>query len=359
MENGELRENMQKSSIAVLGAGSWGTALSLLLHNKGHDVRLWMRSIDQYDALMKTRENKGYLSGIHLPKELKIFNEIEKAIENTNIILLAIPTQSVRNILNILEPYIKPNQIIVNASKGLELNSYLRVSQITKEILPRNAFVALSGPSHAEEVCKRIPTTIVVSGEDRESTEYVQDVFMTREFRVYINPDLIGVELGGALKNIIAFGAGVSDGLGYGDNAKAALMTRGLSEMSRLGKAMGANLSTFAGLTGIGDLIVTCTSMHSRNRRAGILVGQGKSLEEAIKEIEMVVEGITTTKAAYELSKKYGVEMPITEEIYKILYANDNAKDAVTRLMTRSKKHEMEENVDIPFSISLIEQNKI
>ena len=340
---------MQKSSISTLGAGSWGTALSLLLHNKDHGVRLWMRSAEQYDALAKTRENKDYLSGIHLPKGLKIFNEIEKAIDQTNIILLAVPTQSVRSILNTIKPCIKPNQIIVNASKGLELNSYLRVSQIAKEILPENNFVALSGPSHAEEVCKKIPTTIVVSGEDKESTEYVQDTFMTKEFRVYTNSDLIGVEIGGALKNIIAFGAGVSDGLGYGDNAKAALMTRGLSEMSRLGNAMGANLSTFAGLTGIGDLIVTCTSMHSRNRRVGILVGQGKNLEEAIKEIGMVVEGITTTKAAYELSKKYKVEMPITEEIYKILYKNDSAKDAVTRLMTRSKKHEMEEIVDTSF----------
>ncbi len=338
---------MQKSSIAVIGAGSWGTALSLLLHSKNQDVRLWMRSPEQFNALVKTRENKDYLSGIHLPEELKIFNEIEKAIDQTSIILLAVPTQSVRSILDTIKPCIKPNQIIVNASKGLELNSYLRVSQIAKKTLPENNFVALSGPSHAEEVCKKIPTTIVVSGEDKESTEYVQETFMTKEFRVYTNPDLIGVELGGALKNIIAFGAGVSDGLGYGDNAKAALMTRGLREMSRLGNAMGANLSTFAGLTGIGDLIVTCTSMHSRNRRAGILVGQGKNLEEAIKEIGMVVEGITTTKVAYELSRKYEVEMPITEEIYKILYENDSAKDAVTRLMTRRKKHEMEEIVDL------------
>ena len=219
----------------------------------------------------------------------------------------------------------------------------MRISEIVKEILPNNNYCVLSGPSHAEEVALEIPTTVVAAASNKDVAEYIQDLFITSNFRVYVNPDIIGVELGGALKNIIALGAGISDGLNYGDNTKAALMTRGISEMGRLGVELGANPNTFYGLSGIGDLIVTCTSMHSRNRRAGILLGQGKSLDEAIAEIGMVVEGVKTTKSAYKLSEKIGIEMPITDEIYNVLYNNENVKESVNKLMLRDKKHEMED----------------
>ena len=334
------------SSIVVLGAGSWGTALGLSLFSKGHKVNLWMKDQEQYNSLIETRINTRYLPGVPLPEGINLYTDIEEAIFGTEIILVAVPTQAVRGVIRMAAPFIQPSQIIVNASKGLEQNTLLRVSQAVKEELPENSFVALSGPSHAEEVCKSMPTTLVAAGTDRYVVERIQDIFITPSLRVYTNPDLIGVELGGALKNVIAFGAGISDGLGFGDNAKAALMTRGIREIARLGKEMGASLPTFAGLSGIGDLIVTCTSMHSRNRRAGILIGKGKNLEETLAEIGMVVEGVTTTKAAYELGRQHNIEMPITEEIYKILYEGLNAKDAVLNLMTRNKTHELEEIVD-------------
>ncbi|KAB3538555.1 NAD(P)H-dependent glycerol-3-phosphate dehydrogenase [Alkaliphilus pronyensis] len=337
---------MNNSKITVLGAGSWGTALSLLLHKKGHQVNLWMKEEAQLKKIIATNENSKYLPGVFIPNSLKLFTDIEKAVTDTELVLLTVPSQVIREVIKSAKNYIRPNQIIINASKGLEQNTLMRISEVIKEELPSNPFAALSGPSHAEEVCKNMPTTLAVASEKKEIAELVQDVFITKSFRVYTNPDLIGVELGGALKNVIAFGAGVSDGLGFGDNAKAALMTRGIREIARLGKKMGANLATFAGLTGIGDLIVTCTSMHSRNRRAGILIGEGKTLEETLKKIGMVVEGVTTTKAAYQLSLKHGIEMPITEEIYKVLYEGSNARDAVTNLMTRDRTHEMEEMVE-------------
>jgi len=339
------------SSIAVLGAGSWGTALALSLLSKGHRVNLWMKDEEQYNSLVSTRCNSKYLPDAMLPVEMNLYTNLEEAIKGTEVILVVVPTQAVRGVIRSAKAFIKPCQIIVNASKGLEQNTLLRVSEVVKEELPENSFVALSGPSHAEEVCKSMPTTLVAAGPNRLSVELIQDIFITPSLRVYTNPDLIGVELGGALKNVIAFGAGISDGLGFGDNAKAALMTRGIREIARLGKEMGASLPTFAGLSGIGDLIVTCTSMHSRNRRAGILLGKGKTLEETLAEIGMVVEGVTTTKAAYELAKKHNIEMPITEEIYKILYEGSNAKDAVLNLMTRNRTHELEEIVDA-FDIS-------
>lgn len=337
---------MNKSSIAVLGAGSWGTALALTLYSKGHMVNLWMKDQEQYDSLITTRINSKYLPEAMLPEGMKLYTDLEAAIKGTDVILVVVPTQAVRGVIRKAAPYINTSQIIVNASKGLEQNTLLRISQVVKEELPGNSFVALSGPSHAEEVCKNMPTTLVAAGLERYNVELIQDIFITSTLRVYTNPDLIGVELGGALKNVIAFGAGISDGLGFGDNAKAALMTRGIREIARLGKEMGASLPTFAGLSGIGDLIVTCTSMHSRNRRAGILIGKGKSLQETLDEIGMVVEGVTTTKAAFELAKKHNIEMPITEEIYKILYEGSNAKDAVLNLMTRNRTHELEEIVE-------------
>ncbi len=338
--------SMKHSSIAVLGAGSWGTALALLLYGKGHHVNLWMRDKEQRDEIRQTGENKQYLPNVSIPEELNLLTDLEEAVKNVDVILTTVPSQAVRGVLQQISPYINSNQVIVNASKGLEQKTLLRISEVVEAVLPGQSYVALTGPSHAEEVCKEMPTTIVVASKERKTAEYIQDIFITPTFRVYTNPDLIGVELGGALKNVIAFGAGIADGLGFGDNAKAAIMTRGIREIARLGKAMGANLATFAGLTGIGDLMVTCTSMHSRNRRAGILIGEGKSLDETLKEIGMVVEGITTTQAAYQLAKECSIEMPITEEIYRILYEGTNARDAVTNLMTRTRTHELEEIVD-------------
>ncbi len=337
---------MGNSKIAVLGAGSWGTALSMVLCSKGHKVNLWMRNQDQYKAIKNTCINNKYLPNIKLPKDLNLYINIEEAITDVDAILISVSSQSVREILQKIKPYLKGHEIIINSSKGLEKNTQLTISQVVDQELPNNKFAVLSGPSHAEEVCKNMPTTVVVASKDKNIAELVQDLFITPSFRVYTNPDVIGVELGGALKNVIAFGAGIADGLRYGDNARAALITRGISETSRLGEAMGANPSTFAGLSGIGDLIVTCTSMHSRNRKAGILIGQGKSLDETLKEIGMVVEGITTTNVAYKLAKKYNIEMPITEEIYNVLYNDGDPKEAVNNLMTRNRKNEIEEVVD-------------
>ncbi|GAB6088331.1 NAD(P)H-dependent glycerol-3-phosphate dehydrogenase [Alkaliphilus crotonatoxidans] len=337
---------MNHSTIAVLGAGSWGTALGLVLHSKGYTVNLWMKDQEQYEKILTTRENTQYLPGIAISEKINLFTDIEAAIRGADSILIAVPSQAVRSVLKLMKGSIMPQQVIINAAKGLEQQTLLRISEVVEEELPGQPFAVLSGPSHAEEVSKKMPTTVVAASKERAVAEFVQDLFITPTFRVYTNPDLSGVELGGALKNVIAFGAGISDGLGFGDNAKAALMTRGIREIARLGAAMGANIDTFAGLSGIGDLIVTCTSIHSRNRRAGILMGQGKDLDTTLREIGMVVEGITTTRAAYALSKKYEVEMPITEEIYGILYNNTNAKNAVTNLMTRNRTHEMEEIVD-------------
>ncbi|MBU5677323.1 NAD(P)H-dependent glycerol-3-phosphate dehydrogenase [Alkaliphilus sp. MSJ-5] len=337
---------MSYSKIAVLGAGSWGTALSMVLCSKGHEVNLWMRNEEQYKDMINTGKNNKYLPNVILPSNLNLHLELEKAVLDADAILISVSSQSVRGILKNIKPYLKGNEVIINVSKGLEKGTHLRISQVVCEELPDNPFVVLSGPSHAEEVSKNMPTTVVVASKDKSTAEFVQDLFITPSFRVYTNPDVIGVELGGSLKNVIAFGAGIADGLGFGDNARAALITRGISEITRLGKAMGASISTFAGLSGIGDLIVTCTSMHSRNRRAGILIGEGKGLDETLKEIGMVVEGITTTKVAYELAQQYNIEMPITSEIYSIIYSNNNAKDAVSNLMCRNRTHEIEEVVD-------------
>ena len=269
----------------------------------------------------------------------------KRQVLNSIIIVLAVPSQAIRSVCNQIKPFIKDEQIIVDVAKGLEKGTGLRLSEVVEEELPNNPYVTLSGPSHAEEVARDIPTTVVVASTNLEVARRVQDIFMGPKFRVYTNPDIVGVELGGALKNIIAFGAGICDGLGLGDNSKAALMTRGIREISRLGVAMGADASTFSGLSGIGDLIVTCTSMHSRNRRAGILIGQGKSLEETLEEVKMVVEGITATEVAYEVSKKLNVDMPITSAIYYILHSNLNPNEVVIDLMMRNKTHEMEEIV--------------
>ena len=331
------------TKIGVIGGGSWGTALAILLSNKKYEVSIWVRNKDQLEEMVKLRENKRYLPNVVIPDEIITTNDISEAVHNKDLLVLSIPSHGVRETLNSCKGYIKREQVIVNVAKGIENDTLLRVSQIVNEILPDNPYAVLSGPSHAEEVAKNMPTTVVSASTDKEVAKYVQDIFMSPYFRVYTNPDVVGVELGGSLKNVIALGAGISDGLEYGDNTKAALMTRGIIEIARLGEKMGANSATFAGLAGIGDLIVTCTSMHSRNRRAGILIGQGQTLDEAIESIGMVVEGIKTAKSTYELAKKNSVIMPITKEIYEVLYEGKDVKNSVVNLMLRDKKHEMED----------------
>lgn len=338
-----FRSDTLKTEIGILGGGSWGTALATVLGNKGYAVDIWMRNKEQCKDMQESRENKKYLPKVKLSENINITTDIEKTIKGKVAVILAVPTHTVRMVLEANKEYFSAEQVIVNVAKGIENDTLERISEIVKDILPANKFVALSGPSHAEEVGVNDPTTVIAASTDEEAGKLIQDIFMTENFRVYTNNDVIGVELGGALKNVIALGAGISDGLEFGDNAKAALMNRGIFEMARLGVAMGANFNTFLGLSGIGDLIVTCTSMHSRNRRAGILIGEGLTVDEAIEKTGMVVEGIKTTKSAYELSKKYKVNMPITEEIYRLLYVGGDVKESVKSLMNRDKKSEMDD----------------
>ncbi|HOB21079.1 MAG TPA: NAD(P)H-dependent glycerol-3-phosphate dehydrogenase [Candidatus Atribacteria bacterium] len=333
-------------AIAVIGMGSWGTALAVHLAKKGYSIKAWVYESEIYESIITKRENPRYLPGVMIPQNVDPVMDKGEAVSGAETVVLAVPSQFVRMMARSLAPFLKKDQIIVNVAKGLESDTLKRLSQVIREEIADNDIVVLSGPSHAEEVGRDIPTVVVCASESRKAAEKVQDTFMSPNFRVYTNPDVIGVETGGALKNIIALAAGISDGLGYGDNTKAALMTRGIAEIARLGQAMGASILTFAGLTGIGDLIVTCTSMHSRNRRAGIMLGQGKSLDETLKAIGMVVEGVKTCEAAYKLSMKMGIEMPITEQLYRILYDNKDPASAVSELMMRSKTHESEEIVN-------------
>ncbi|GAB1476988.1 NAD(P)H-dependent glycerol-3-phosphate dehydrogenase [Bacillota bacterium] len=330
-------------NIAVLGAGSWGTALAVTLSGKGHRVRIWDINKDHLEALKEDRENKAFLPGIMFEESMETAFTAEEAIQHADIVLFSAPAQHFRSALEGAMPHLTGDMVLVNVAKGIEQSSLMRLSEIAKEKLPQAKYVVLSGPSHAEEVGKKLPTTVVAASSDIELAEYVQDVFMTERFRVYTNTDVAGVEFGGALKNTIALGAGISDGMGFGDNAKAALMTRGITEIARLGVKLGARAETFTGLTGIGDLIVTCTSMHSRNRRCGIMIGEGMNPREATEKVGMVVEGMYTTEAAHDLARKSGVEMPITEKIYEIINERTDAKTAVTALMTRQKKHEIED----------------
>lgn len=329
----------------IMGAGSWGTAIACHLGKKGYDVSIWDRNEQLISDINRTKTNERYLSGVVIPENVSGTNEIDKCVENTEIIVTAVPSQGVRDVCTRLKGHINENQYFVSLAKGIENGTLKRVSEVIFEFFPKNPIGIISGPSHAEEVSRDIPTTVVSSSVSLEVAEYLQDVFITPSFRVYTNPDIIGVELGAAIKNVIALAAGISDGLGYGDNTKAALMTRGIAEIARLGIAMGAEPLTFAGLSGIGDLIVTCTSNHSRNRRAGILIGKGMSVEEAVKEVKMVVEGITTTKSVYELSKKLDIDMPINSQLYEVLFEGKEPAGAVQELMMRNKRHEIEEVV--------------
>jgi len=334
------------AKIAVVGAGSWGTALATVLDRKGLKLNLWIREDELLETVEDTRENTMYLPGVKLGGNIRPTGDMEECIFGCEVIIFSVPSHVLRNVAGSIAPSIKRSQRIVNVAKGLDTGTLKRLSQVLQEALPGNPVAVMSGPSHAEEVGKGIPTTVVAASPDRKMAEYVQDLFMAPTFRVYTNPDIIGVETGGALKNVIALGAGISDGLGYGDNTKAALMTRGIVEIARLGVKMGAKSTTFAGLSGIGDLIVTCTSMHSRNRRAGIQIGQGKNLEEVLGGTHMVVEGVKATQAAYELSVLHGIEMPITRELYNVLFEGADVRKSVENLMLRSKTHETEEIVE-------------
>lgn len=330
-------------NITLCGGGSWGTAIARLLSNKGHKVNFYIRNKSVIDDIKENRENSKYLPGAKFINEINLTNDLDSVLNNIDVFVIAIPTSSIREILENIRGKISKGTIIVNLSKGIEVETLDRISEISSEVLKDNPFVALSGPSHAEEVGKDIPTTLVASSSNLKAAEIIQREFSTSIFRIYTNPDLVGVEIGGALKNIIALAAGMNDGLGYGDNSKAALMTRGIYEMSKLGISLGANPHTFNGLSGIGDLIVTCTSMHSRNRRAGILIGKGMSMDEACKEVGQVVEGVKTVKSAYKLSKLKNIEMPITMALYQVLYEDYDPNKAVYELMTRKNKDEIEQ----------------
>ncbi|MGL5257395.1 MAG: NAD(P)H-dependent glycerol-3-phosphate dehydrogenase [Proteocatella sp.] len=334
-------------NIAILGSGSWGTALGKVLAENGHKVILWGRNVDVVNSINDNRENSKYLKGISLPEKLSSTTDIEEAIENASIVILAVTSQSNRESLIKIKDIINKDVIIVNVSKGLELGTNKRASEISNEIMPENCFVALSGPSHAEEVAVSMPTTIVAASYSSEAMLKVQSLFIGTNIRVYTNNDVVGVELAGAFKNIIALGIGIIDGLGFGDNTKAAMMTRGLVEIIRLSVALGGDVSTFFGLSGMGDLIVTCTSSHSRNRQAGILIGKGHSLEEVKAEINMVVEGINATKIAYDLSQELSIEMPIVREMYNVIFNKGNINTAISNLMSRDKKYENEELIHI------------
>ncbi len=344
-----MNQNNQKNKVAVLGAGSWGTALAALLAKKGLLVRLWGRVEDGVLDVEQNRENRLFLPGIRLPDSLEATDRMERALDGVEAVVLSVPAQAVRGVIRQYRSQLaalSTSAMIINTAKGIETTSLMRLSEVIKQELPSDfekRVAVLSGPSHAEEVSQSLPTAIVAAAESQDLAERVQDLFMHPRFRVYINPDLIGVELGGSLKNVIALSTGISDGMGYGDNTRAALMTRGLTEITRLGIAMGAQPLTFSGLSGVGDLIVTCSSMHSRNRRAGILLGQGYSLPEVLSEIGMVVEGVETAKAAYHLAAKLQVEMPITQQIFQVLFEGLSPQAAVNNLMLRQRKNEIEE----------------
>ncbi|OPJ65562.1 NAD(P)H-dependent glycerol-3-phosphate dehydrogenase [Clostridium chromiireducens] len=328
------------SKITFLGGGSFGSALAVLLAEKNHIVSIYDRDENVVNEINLKRTNEKYMKDLRFPKGVTAFNSIEEAIDGTDYIVLAVPSHVIRKMCIALKGRIPASIPIISIAKGIEEDSDKRLSVVIEEEL-ENPVVILSGPSHAEEVVMKLPTTIVSTSKDMHFAATVQDLFMTPYFRVYTNDDIIGVEVGGAVKNVIALAAGVIDGLGYGDNTKAALLTRGMKEISRVGIALGGRAETFYGLTGMGDLIVTCTSMHSRNRRAGLLIGKGMSLEEALKEIGMVVEGVKACRAFYQLKEKIGISMPITDGLYKGLFESKNAKSIVDELMNRDKKSEL------------------
>lgn len=333
-------------NVVVLGAGSWGTALAIVLTENGHNTLLWTLHEEQAKEINEQHTNKRYLPNTVLPENLKVTSNLEVAAKHGTTIVMAIPTKGVREVCGNISKYLTEKTLFVHVSKGIEPDSLMRISELMKESLAENTvsdIVVLSGPSHAEEVVLQHPTTVTAACKNIVAAEKVQNLFMNQYFRVYTNEDVVGVEIGGALKNVIALAAGMTDGLNFGDNAKAALITRGLAEITRLGVKMGGNPFTFAGLTGMGDLIVTCTSVHSRNWRAGNMLGKGMKLAQVLDEMGMVVEGVRTTKAAYQLSQKYDVSMPITSALYDVLFNNMEPKALVESLMLRTKKSEIDE----------------
>lgn len=330
--------------VGVIGAGSWGIALAYVLSGNGHDVTVWSRSDSSVEKLKQYHGNEEKLPGVKLPESVVYTSSIEDAVKDKDIIVVVVPSAHMRETIRLMKSFINESgehrQIIVNCSKGIEEDSLMVMSDVILDEIPGCNVCVLSGPSHAEEVGKSMPTTLVVGAFEKEIAKYIQNIFMNNFLRVYISPDMLGIEIGAALKNVVALAAGIADGYGCGDNAKAALITRGIAEISRLGMAMGGKFETFAGLSGIGDLIVTCASMHSRNRRAGILIGQGKSYQEAMDEVKMVVEGVYSAKAALKLAEKYEVEMPIITAVNEILFDGKSLQEAIQDLMMRDKKTE-------------------
>lgn len=328
------------AKVGIMGAGSWGTALALLLHKNGHEVTVWSIAEDEVKMLSEEREHKSKLPGVKIPDDMMFTTDIETAVTDKDFIVLAVPSPFTRSTARNMSPFIKEGQIIVDVAKGIEESTLMTLSQQIEEEIPQANVAVLSGPSHAEEVGRGIPTIVVVGAKTEETANYLQEMFMNEVFRVYTSPDILGMELGGSLKNVIALAAGIADGLGYGDNTKAALITRGIHEISKLGVAMGGSIESFTGLTGMGDLIVTCASVHSRNRKAGYLMGQGKTMKEAMDEVQMVVEGVYSTKAAVKLGKKYGIDLPIINQVNAVLFEDKNAAEAVKELMLRDGKAE-------------------
>lgn len=328
------------ANVGVMGAGSWGTALALLLHKNGHQVTVWSINQEEVDMLSSKREHTSKLPGVKLPEEMIFTSNMEEAIVGKDFLVLAVPSPFTRSTARNMKPYVKEGQIIVDVAKGIEEATLMTLSQQIEEEIPQADVAVLSGPSHAEEVGRGLPTIVVIGARTKETAEYLQSMFMNEVFRVYTSPDMLGMELGGSLKNVIALAAGIADGMGYGDNTKAALITRGIAEIARLGVKMGGAIESFTGLTGIGDLIVTCASVHSRNRKAGYLMGQGKSMQEAMDEVQMVVEGVYSTKAAVKLGEKYGVSLPIINKVNEVLFEGKDPKEAVNELMLRDSKAE-------------------
>lgn len=328
------------ANVGVMGAGSWGTALALLLHSNGHQVTVWSINEEEVEMLSKEREHKSKLPGVKIPEDMVFTSDMETAIKEKDFLVLAVPSAFTRGTVRNMKPFVKEGQIIVDVAKGIEEDTLMTLSQQIEEEIPQANVAVLSGPSHAEEVGRGLPTAVVIGAKTEETARYLQEMFMNHVFRVYISSDMLGMELGGALKNVIALAAGIADGMGYGDNTKAALITRGIAEIARLGVKMGGAIESFTGLTGIGDLIVTCASVHSRNRKAGYLMGQGKTMEEAMAEVKMVVEGVYSAKAAAKLGKKYGVALPIVDKVNEVLFEGKDPKEAVDELMLRDSKAE-------------------
>lgn len=328
------------ANVGVLGAGSWGTALSVLLHDNGHQVTVWSIDENEVKMLKEKREHELKLPGVKLAEDMVITGDMEEAIRGKDFLVLAVPSPYTRSTARNMKPFVAEGQIIVDVAKGIEESTLMTLSRQIEEELPQADVAVLSGPSHAEEVGRRLPTTCVIGAKTRKTAEYLQSVFISRVFRVYTSPDILGIELGGSLKNVIALAAGIADGLGYGDNTKAALITRGIAEIARLGVKMGGRIESFTGLTGIGDLIVTCASVHSRNRKAGYLIGKGLTMQEAMDEVKMVVEGVYSAKAAARLAEKYEVSMPIVEEVNNVLFEEKSPAQAVDDLMQRESRSE-------------------